>query len=446
MTPPCLRSRFFFGTLLIGFAYYFLTGQIQSQWARFGILLAAIAIMPLPALTFTGMEPVLQGLLSLLVTYYVAVVFTQGTSMRNRSFLLLLLYTVLLPLTRFEGLFVIASIVSLGIVAGKRMQALVIGCAALAPIILFGSWSMAHGWSFLPNGLLVKSGVSAANGPISFLIALPMNIKPVGAVAALFVAALPALLWRPKDRPSLNVRVFCLIATLVTIVLHTLLIKSASFFRYESYLMLMGVVFGGVIFLETANALFRDTIKKSVVRRWLFILLMLPFCLFGARRALMSAAYAPLASRNVYEQQYQMGTFLKNYYTGCAVAANDIGLITYLADIRLIDLAGLGSKETFELIKGHRFTRDAIYDLARRQGCALALVYDAWFQDIGGLPPQWTRMGRWIIGDNIVCAGDTVSFYACAPGERARLARNLGLFAARLPRDVVQMGGDAAAR
>jgi hypothetical protein len=54
-----------------------------------------------------------------------------------------------------------------------------------------------------------------------------------------------------------------------------------------------------------------------------------------------SLVITPQASRNIYEQQYQMGMFLKRCYPGKAVAVNDICAVSYLADVRLVDLLGL---------------------------------------------------------------------------------------------------------
>ncbi len=40
-----------------------------------------------------------------------------------------------------------------------------------------------------------------------------------------------------------------------------------------------------------------------------------------------------------------MGLFLNEYYNEDCIAANDIGAINYLADVKCIDLKGLGSKD-----------------------------------------------------------------------------------------------------
>ena len=43
--------------------------------------------------------------------------------------------------------------------AGRRPLAVVIAASGLAPIFLYGVWSMAQGWYFLPNSVLLKGNV-----------------------------------------------------------------------------------------------------------------------------------------------------------------------------------------------------------------------------------------------------------------------------------------------
>ena len=57
----------------------------------------------------------------------------------------------------------------------------------------------------------------------------------------------------------------------------------------------------------------------------------------------------PRATKNIHEQQYQMGRFLAEHYEGTTVTANDIGAITFLADIGCVDLVGLASMEAAQL-------------------------------------------------------------------------------------------------
>jgi hypothetical protein len=160
---------------------------------------------------------------------------------------------------------------------------------------------------------------------------------------------------------------------------------------------------------------------------------------FGSR-TLGSLIKTPQATKNIYEQQYQMGTFLKQFYQGKIIAANDIGAITYLTDIQLVDLWGLGSIESARLKLQKQFTTLQIYDLTHQRDVKIAIVYDHWYEGVGGLPKQWVRVGQWSISNNVICGGDTVSLYAVDPSASRELMGNLRKFAIELPVDVKQYG------
>jgi hypothetical protein len=64
----------------------------------------------------------------------------------------------------------------------------------------------------------------------------------------------------------------------------------------------------------------------------------------------------------------------------------------------------------------------------------LAIVYDDWFDD--ALLQRWTKVATWQIQNNVICGGDTVSFYAMDKDSGADLKRNLTEYAKSLPPDV----------
>ena len=135
-----------------------------------------------------------------------------------------------------------------------------------------------------------------------------------------------------------------------------------------------------------------------------------------------------------------MGLFLNKFYQGESVAANDIGAINYLADIKCLDLWGLGSSEVAELMIQGRYNTQEIYDLAKQKQVKIAVVYDHWFKEYGGIPPAWIKAGEWKISNNIICGGDAVSFYAVNTSEVDNLNKNLRTFSSFLPKDVMQSG------
>jgi aryl-alcohol dehydrogenase-like predicted oxidoreductase len=52
------------------------------------------------------------------------------------------------------------------------------------------------------------------------------------------------------------------------------------------------------------------------------------------------------------------------------------------------------------------------------------------------LPMEWIPVGEWTIRDNVVCGGDTVTFFAVGANEARQVSENLRSFSNRLPKDV----------
>jgi hypothetical protein len=133
-----------------------------------------------------------------------------------------------------------------------------------------------------------------------------------------------------------------------------------------------------------------------------------------------------------------MGLFVHRYYQGSAVALNDIGAVNFLSDIHCVDLWGLGNAEVAAARKQHSYGVADIDRISKQTGTRIAIVYDTWFHH--GLPPQWIRVGRWTIPNNVVLGADTVSFYAVDPSEAVYLSQSLTDFAPMLPQEVIQQG------
>jgi hypothetical protein len=152
---------------------------------------------------------------------------------------------------------------------------------------------------------------------------------------------------------------------------------------------------------------------------------------------LFSPIISALATKNIYEQQIQMAQFLKKYKNHANIAANDIGAITYFTEIKLLDLAGLGNYEVLKLIKTGNFNNETAQKLLLDYNVELIIVYEHWFKNISFENDYYKKMGEWKIKKNVVCGGDTVSFYS----RKDMFNLNLELFKhyseKELPKDVV---------
>jgi hypothetical protein len=223
-----------------------------------------------------------------------------------------------------------------------------------------------------------------------------------------------------------------------TAVLHLAVARVGWLYRYEAYLVFMGVTVVAVGLEEEKARLW----PRSAPLAWralalaAFAVLVLPL----AQRGAGALWRTPRASKNIHEQQFQMGSFLGRYYRGGVVAANDVGAIAWLSDARLLDLFGLADLEVGKKKLQGAWNTDAIRATARQRGVKVAVVYDAWFEKMGGVPREWVRAGEWTIIHNVVCGSDRVTWYAVDPAEAPSLIRRLREFSRLLPPDVKQDG------
>jgi hypothetical protein len=202
-------------------------------------------------------------------------------------------------------------------------------------------------------------------------------------------------------------------------------------FRYEAHVVALGIVVLAAALLD--RRLLSDLPAAGGIDRRvraaaaLALLAITPL----ADRAVRSAARVPGATANIYEQQYQMGLFLKEYYAGAPVALNDIGAPSYLAGVQVMDLVGLASMDVAAVRRAGLYSPLMVDDLARDRGVGIAIVYDRWFP--GRLPAHWVRAGSWTIRNPVVVGSDTVTFYATRPDEYATLVSHLREFEHDLP-------------
>jgi len=228
-----------------------------------------------------------------------------------------------------------------------------------------------------------------------------------------------------------------------TATLHLMLAGTGWFFRYEAYLVALGL---------TAVAM----------PIWDFVRSMRPprhfhvgdgACLAAAALLVFSAnlfwsvgydalRLTPLATHDTFRWHYQMGQFVEQYYQGSSLVVNDIGAVDFLADIHLTDPHGLADREiAHAMLRGRgQFTSPFLDQLARSRGARVALVDDNWLQFFGGVPRTWRLAGVWRFQNRVVLAPPGLSFYALDEAARAELIDNLRKYSCFLPADVEQLG------
>jgi len=415
--------------------------------ARAATLCGLVLLVPLPAVLFTGQEHVLQTTLSLAFVWTAAAVVS-----RKRPLWLLAMLAAILTATRYEGLFLVLIAILLLALRRRYGAGVVVAAAGLLPVAAYGVVSVLKGWFFLPNAVLMKAAIShqavrlarSTLGTAEFWktfanIAGLWGLKRIVTTPHLLVLVLLVLLLlvlRLRRKRSLWESDTVLGASfLAATYLHMHFAQPGPLHRYEAYPIAIGVV---------AVATLLHSLRPGCSRTW--------FRAAGVATGLAAAvmiraggtviAQVPQAGRNISEQQYQMGLFLQHFYPDQPVAANDIGAINWLADIRCFDVWGLGTMQVARCKACGSLSPEMLATMADSAGVRIAIIYEDWLRltGTGAVPAQWTKVGSWRLRDNLVCGCDSVAFFACRPEERARLKECLGRFASQLPRTVVQTG------
>ena len=433
-----------FATAVCTAAFVVLKKYGVGKIRLFVCLLAITFLTPLPALIFGGMENTMHTFLAVAFVYASTSVLAKSTPAR-KDYAAVIVLSSLITLARYESIFLVAAVAALLLFKKKLPAALPVVAAGALPLVVLGIISTSQGWYFLPNSILLNIDRFGAHG-LNYKILLNLSgFGKIGRATHLLMLILGSLaafsfavkkyrhVWHPA---AIMPAIFVVVAFL-----HMQYCRTGHFYRYEAYLITLGLVTLGAALPAAALKAVRAELKRASLAYYAAVALLLAFAAWPLyTRAYNALRETPRATVNIYEQQYQMGLFLKEFYTGEVVAANDIGAINYLADIKCLDPVGLGSIEVLKAKALRRYDTRGIAALAEAHGAAIAIVYKQWYTSEGGLPPEWPYIGSWRITGNVVCAYPAVQFYAISPDQQFKLLHNLVDFSERLPATVEQRG------
>ena len=403
-----------------------------------GVLLSFVFFTSLPGLVFTGMEHILHIILSLAFVVLSSRILSSKES-NSRESLLLFVVTLFASAIRIESIFLVLPVAILFLMKRNWSHTLtVLGMAAL-PWIAYGIVSIQNGWFLLPNSLIVK-GIDDLNYGIGWYFVRGIaNLAVSPFLLTLLVASVK--LSRFQDQGFWQIDNITKLLFVSACLMHLQLARIGWFFRYEAYLVALGiftVAVRGRQFLSEFNLASPriPTIQTSLGKNRLYALglIALFFTPLVARGALC-IYLTPIASNNIHDQQYQMALFLDRFYSGETVMMNDIGFVNYLTDIVCIDKWGIGTLDVGQSWLDGSLSAATIRIAAVDHGVKIAILYLDRL-----VPEEWEIVGYWTIRNNVVAYNSTVAFFAVMPSERDRLIESLIQFSPNLPEDVIESG------
>jgi len=410
--PLILNSLALFATLVIMWRLFMHLGLVQDT---FGLVAQAIALLLLAidlnliAVVFTGLEHSLH-IATVAATVYGLVLFLDTDKMPKWLPAIL----VLAPLLRYEGLAL--SLGALLVFALRGRWRMAVGIFAL--IVLFtGGFSVfliSLGLPPLPSSILSKStivseGMSGAGGGMIRLMAqnaIGMARTPAGALMLVIGAA--ALVFCLENFPVrrrhwtsdglLALLLFTFIAA------HALAGRFGWLFRYEDYALLGTALITICLLRKTI----RDAFSNKKAQLLLFCGTVFSLAVFCGPY-ILSTVRVPLASNNIYEQQFQMHRFVNDFYRA-AVAVNDLGLVSYHNPSFVLDLGGLAS-EKGRILRSSNSGPEDYRAFVASSGAHLVIIYREWFA--GKIPASWIRVASMNLSRKRVSSGEEeVDFFA----------------------------------
>lgn len=395
-------------------------------------LTASITIaMNLIGLAFMGMENSLQVTLELL-----ALLGLIRALAHDRIDWWLPAVLVLAPMVRYEST-VLSGLALLALAGnGHRKPAIVAGLAIFGVFGIFSLYLISLGLPPLPNSVMAHS--SLANHAVSgsglapiFLTATVQLIFKLAHIKGVILLIITvgmgwfALCAKRFSRPRADRWIAAIWSLACAVYLLSGQIGPTG--RHETALFTLSTL---IIIYLLRRQILDELDKRSFFR---LSVISLAFLAAVGGNFVRGNWLVPIASNNIYEQQFQMHRLVTEYIRG-RVAVNDIGWVSYRNNAYVLDLWGLASTDALRARRAG-YTPESLERLTDEAGVELVMIYDTWFE---ALPVgSWKPMARlYTSKPAIYAAENVVSFYAPRKADTAILRKNLEEFATTLPRGV----------
>lgn len=382
-----------------------------------------VLVVPLYHIAFLSMEHTLHIWLILLAITRAARYFADGNN-NTKLIVTLSIVTSLATMARYETLF-FAFIVGLLLLYRKQFKnAFIFGIITLFPLVLFGYISILNGESFLPNSVLIKGVRSGDTNWIyyaKYLVRWAKSMIEFPDYGAALLLVISAVVWKFKDKKFDFAYWFSFIALLVFI-LHGSFAKIGWLARYEAYLFAFALVSFAYIY------------EKFSVKKTTKFIPFLIIILFIIIRTFPNTFDYRYGMQNIYNQQYQMSQFIREYYDDSDIVINDIGTTSYFTRAKYIDVWGLANHDIvdYKLKNGH-IDQDLVARLAYDKNSKIAIIYNE--NGFDYVPSEWKKVASWTIQNRQVSNFATVYFYAISE-PAALLKEQVIHFSRNIPSEI----------
>ena len=349
-----------------------------------------------PALTLQGMEHPLLAAAILLAAVLGAQAIADPQPHRRRDMALAALCFVL-PLLRYESLWLTALLAAALLWRRRRGLALALLAASAAAVCAVGFWAISQGLTFLPAPILTKSvgPLLLSEDGLQRLVARftwhPLSrISRVPLLAVLFAAAvawLAVALWRRRLGLLDDARAIMVALFAGGTWIHATFATFGWGSRYEAYLIALGIAALGATALALPGSLDGARRPHRLAGLLAEKLAHLPkySALERAHRPYAKTQRAPVEGPN---RDVFVARFLAAAYPGDSVLAMNIGAVVWAGSPRLTDPVALGTPAALDLFLAGRLNAGTVDALAAERGVQVFAVFDEWFAEwLGGSPP-----------------------------------------------------------
>jgi hypothetical protein len=398
-------------------------------------LLGIVVAFPMVGMVLMGMEHVAHLLLTIAFAGLAVGVLggPEEEAGRRRHTVTLCVLGALVGASRYEGFFLVGLVCLAFLVRRQLPRAVSIGAAAILPVAAFGLVSVAKGWYFLPNPLMVKAVDERAS-------TLTMLLKPFGSEDLAFLQnnpAMPILLvlgivgaalqWRAR-RDVWSPHVLFPLLLVAMILLHGHFVFSPLYwaYRYDAYLVAFGIFVAPLVIegLPTPRGLPRWSLPALLVAA------LVPVIADVREGVLARAEIAEM--RNTYLMHYQTARFIDSYYPNDTVIVNDLGAVTYYTEARILDLVGLGDIEPVRIMRSGPYTSQDVTAWTAPYDPEIAIVQLGWAVARPLVPPEWVKIAEVTVPPN----RHRVGFFVVKPEDgwalRGSVDQHFGPLARRL--------------